>query len=139
MVASELSEVLDSNAGQRRAVALELQRQNAWLERRLADVGRRHAAGRLCQFVLDVESILRARGFVHGHSFECPMRQEDIADAIGLTAAHVNRTLHELRKRAVLDIRDGKASLLNREEVERLAQSNELLRTRRSELASLAR
>lgn len=139
LLASELSEVLDSSPGQRRAVALELQRQSAWLERRLGDIGRRRAVGRLCRFVLDIEAILRARGFTDGRSFDFPLRQEDIGDALGLTAAHVNRTLHELRKRAVLDIREGKAHLIDRAEVERLAQSNECLRTLHSASPRMSR
>lgn len=139
LIADELSEVVDSSSVQRRVIALELQRQNAWLERRLTDIGRRHAAGRLCRFVLDIETILRARGFAHGRSFDFPLRQEDLGDALGLTAAHVNRTLNELRRRGVLDIRDGKAHLTDRNEVERLAQSNECVRTKRSDTPGFSR
>ena len=37
--------------------------------------------------------------------FECPLSQFVLADALGLTAIHVNRTLRELRERKLLSVR----------------------------------
>jgi CRP-like cAMP-binding protein len=37
--------------------------------------------------------------------FECPLSQFVIADALGLTAIHVNRVLRELRERGLLTVR----------------------------------
>lgn len=83
-------------------------------EQRLADLGRRRAVGRIAQLVLDLDAILRARGLVTGDAFEFPLRQEDIADAVGLTPSHVNRTLAGLRESGVLDIRHGRLTLFDR-------------------------
>ena len=48
----------------------------------------------LCEMFLRLESV----GLTRGNSCDFPMTQVDIADASGLTAVHVNRTLQELRR-----------------------------------------
>ena len=37
--------------------------------------------------------------------FECPLSQFVLADALGLTAIHMNRTLRQLRERQLLTLR----------------------------------
>ena len=44
-------------------------------------------------------------------SFPCPLTQEIIADATGLSVVHVNRTLQAFRKEGLLDLRQGRATL----------------------------
>ena len=39
--------------------------------------------------------------------FQCPLSQFVLADALGLTAIHVNRVLRELRERGLLVLRKG--------------------------------
>jgi CRP-like cAMP-binding protein len=39
-----------------------------------------------------------------GRGFELPMTQSDIADAIGLTPVHVNRTLKALREAGLMEL-----------------------------------
>lgn len=60
------------------------------------NVGRRDARTRmahlLCEFALRME---RA-GLAGGNGFELPITQEQLADALGLTPVHVNRTLKAL-------------------------------------------
>lgn len=53
--------------------------------------------------------------------FECPLTQYDLADALGLTAIHVNRMLRELRERGYLEFRHGSVHFLNRQGLERFA------------------
>ena len=43
--------------------------------------------------------------------FECPLTQPVLADALGLTAIHVNRTLRQLRERKLLTMRAGKVEI----------------------------
>jgi CRP/FNR family transcriptional regulator, anaerobic regulatory protein len=66
--------------------------------RRLTDIGRRSALGRVAQLILEIEARLRARNMSEDGQFHFPVRQEDIADALGLTAVYVNRTLDRLRR-----------------------------------------
>ena len=60
------------------------------------NVGRRDSRTRiahlLCEFALRLESV----GIGDGRRYEMPMTQEQLADATGLTAVHVNRTIKGL-------------------------------------------
>lgn len=62
----------------------------------LVNVGRRDAVARLahllCEFALRIE----ATGLGDKLSYDLPMTQEQLADALGLTSVHVNRTLKRL-------------------------------------------
>ncbi len=119
-----LNDIINSNAAQRDCFAVHIQRQSALAERRLLDVGQRRAIARIACLVLDLESVLRSRDLSHGDTIAFPIRQEDIGDSLGLTTAHVNRTLLELRRRGVLDIRQGQAHLLDRQELKKICTDN---------------
>lgn len=60
------------------------------------NIGRRDARTRmahlLCEFALRMEKA----GLAGGDGFELPITQEQLADAVGLTPVHVNRTLKTL-------------------------------------------
>jgi CRP-like cAMP-binding protein len=62
----------------------------------IANVGRRDARTRvahlLCEFAMRLESV----GLGEPCNYELPMTQEQIADTVGLTPVHVNRTLRAL-------------------------------------------
>lgn len=109
----DLLAIVDSNETQQRAFSRHIQRVIHHAERRLVDIGRRRAIARIARLVLDIHSTLRERGLAEADELDFPLRQEDIADALGVTTAHVNRTLLSLRRRGLLDIRQGKARLLN--------------------------
>lgn len=63
----------------------------------LASIGRRTAIERTAHFFLELSDRLQLAGLVRGLDFECPLTQGDLADALGLSAIHVNRVLRELR------------------------------------------
>lgn len=68
----------------------------------VANVGRRDAPTRiahlLCEFALKMDAI----GLDPMH-YELPMTQDQLADATGLTAVHVNRTLQALEKDGLIE------------------------------------
>lgn len=113
--AEAVHDIIFSNDAQRRRFASYIISQMSLTDQRLADLGQRRAVGRIAQLVLDLESTLRARGLIAGDTFEFPLRQEDLGDALGLTASHVNRTLVALRQSGVLELRQGKLQLLDRQ------------------------
>jgi CRP-like cAMP-binding protein len=43
--------------------------------------------------------------------FKCPLSQFVIADALGLTAIHVNRVLRQLREQELLTVRKGRVRI----------------------------
>jgi CRP-like cAMP-binding protein len=112
--------VVDANEVQQRSFSAHVQHMLNQAERRLVDIGRRRAVARIARLVLDIHATLRARGLVAGDTFEFPLRQEDLADALGITTAHANRTLLTLRRLGALDIRQGQARLLDIDALKRI-------------------
>jgi CRP-like cAMP-binding protein len=70
----------------------------------LIDVGRRSAAERIGHFLLELLMRLQTVGLADETSFRLPLTQELIADALGLSLQHVNRTLRQLREEGFLAI-----------------------------------
>ena len=60
------------------------------------NVGRRDAKSRIAHMLCEFATRREAAGLGAPERFELPMTQEQIADATGLTAVHVNRMLNEL-------------------------------------------
>ena len=65
-------------------------------DRLAASIGRLDAYGRLCVLLLDIYDRLRHGGLINRSTFNLPLTQEQIADHLGLTLVHVNRTLRAL-------------------------------------------
>ena len=63
----------------------------------LTNVGRRSAYERIAHLLCEVYWRFRAAGLLHQHSCELPMSQTELADAMGLSPVHINRTLQKLR------------------------------------------
>lgn len=62
----------------------------------VANVGRRDAATRVAHLLCEFAYRLDAVGIGRECNYELPMTQEQLADTIGLTPVHVNRTLKAL-------------------------------------------
>ena len=60
------------------------------------NVGRRDARTRLAHLLCEFALRMEAQGLIDGGGFELPITQEQLADAVGLTPVHVNRTLKSL-------------------------------------------
>jgi CRP-like cAMP-binding protein len=98
--------------------------QMAWISARdealandhLLSVGRRPAKERIAQLFLELHHRLAARGPVSEHAgIPVPLKQEHIADAVGLTTIHVNRTLRSLREGGMAVLRGGLLKILDRQ------------------------
>lgn len=68
------------------------------------NVGQRSAYERIAHLLCELFLRLRAVGRTRGKSCEFPLTQNDLADATGLTAVHVNRTVQELRKEGLITL-----------------------------------
>lgn len=62
----------------------------------LLNIGRRNARERVAHLLCEVAVRLDALGLADEYGYELPMTQEQLGDAVGLTAVHVNRTLKAL-------------------------------------------
>lgn len=79
----------------------------------LTDAARRSAYERLGHLLLELYVRLRMAGLVEGASFYMPLTQDLLADALGLTTIHVNRTLRILREDNFLRIENKRITILN--------------------------
>jgi CRP-like cAMP-binding protein len=69
------------------------------------NVGRRDARTRLAHILCELGTRLHALGLVEDYGYHLPMTQEELADAVGLTPVHVNRTLKALEAEGLI-VRD---------------------------------
>ncbi len=81
--------------------------ENVAMADRLTSVGRTGAVERLSTLLLDMLARLRTTAGGVVDSFELPLTQADIGDAVGLTKVHVNRTIREMERRDLIE-RNGK-------------------------------
>lgn len=66
------------------------------------NVGQRSAFERIAHLLVELFLRLECVALTKGASCEFPLTQNDLADACGLTAVHVNRTLQELRRAGLI-------------------------------------
>jgi CRP-like cAMP-binding protein len=66
------------------------------------NVGRRDARSRLAHVLCELSVRLDAESLSHEYGYALPMTQEQLADAVGLTAVHVNRTLKSLEAEGLI-------------------------------------
>lgn len=62
----------------------------------IANIARRKARARLAHLLCELGVRLEAAGLGNKLSYQLPLSQEHLADCVGLTPVHVNRTLKEL-------------------------------------------
>jgi Crp-like helix-turn-helix domain len=65
-------------------------------------MGQRNAFERIAHLFCETFVRALAAGIAHADGCEFPLTQADIADATGLTAVHVNRTIQLLRKEGLV-------------------------------------
>lgn len=70
----------------------------AFLLAQIARLGRMNAMERIGDLMLELQERLGMSDLVQGRGFELPITQETLADALGLTAVHVNRMLQAARR-----------------------------------------
>lgn len=68
----------------------------------LVGMGRRKAIGQLAHLICELYVRLRTVNRTDAMSFRLPVTQNELADVLGLSIVHVNRTLRDLRKRGVI-------------------------------------
>jgi CRP-like cAMP-binding protein len=71
----------------------------------LVSLGRRSAIERTAHFFLELHERLEWIGQAPDQVFACPLNQYVLADALGLSAIHVNRVLRQLRERGLLTLK----------------------------------
>lgn len=88
-------------------------RDEAMIVEHLVSVGRRSAIERTAHFFLELSERLRLVELATGRELPCPLNQYVLADALGLSAIHVNRVLRQLRERRLMTLKRGKLVILD--------------------------
>jgi CRP-like cAMP-binding protein len=88
----------------------------------IAALGQRDAGARLAWALLRIWQRLRAVGLGDGGAVPLPFRQQDLADALGLSLVHTNKTLARLRARGLAEWSEGRLRLLDLPALARLAE-----------------
>jgi CRP-like cAMP-binding protein len=76
----------------------------------LVGMGRRTAAKRTAHLLLELGARLREVCLGDRSGFACPLSQSQLADALGLSAVHVNRVLRNLRESGLVTFQKGQVS-----------------------------
>ena len=90
----------------------------------LMNIGQRTAYERTAHLFCELCARMDAVGLVTNGSFEFPVTQMELADTLGLSAVHVNRTLQELRRGGLISLVGGRLTLLDRERLAAAALFN---------------
>lgn len=80
---------------------------------RLASVGRTSARARVAALIVDIQRRLRASGEDVADGVPMPLTQEEIGDATGLTAVHVNRMIRQLAEAGLIARGSGRMRVLD--------------------------
>lgn len=78
----------------------------------LMRLGRLPASERTAHLLLELHDRLARIGLAHEWRFPLPLTQEMLADVLGLSVVHVNRTLQQLRREGMIEMRLGQMILL---------------------------
>jgi CRP-like cAMP-binding protein len=98
--------------------------QEAHINERLAiALGRCSAEETLAGFVLDLKERLERGGMLEPEDqcFMLPLSQAEIADHLGMTVVHLNRTLRRLEDDRVIAIRRGRVEILDEQRLRELS------------------
>ncbi len=85
-------------------------------------LGRRSALARVAHLFCELEVRLGLVGLAEGDGYALGLTQADVAECLGLTSVHVNRTLRELREQGLMEFRSGRVAIRDREELRRTAE-----------------
>ena len=97
-------------------------RDEAMVVEHLVRLGSRDADKRLAHFLLELFSRLTLVGMADSAGYACPLSQYHLADALGLTSVHVNRTLRKLREAGLVTMREGRVEIMDLDGLAKLAE-----------------
>lgn len=85
-------------------------------------LGRRSAIARVAHLFCEMHVRLGLVGLADETGYQFDLTQEDLAECLGLTAVHVNRTLKALRQEGLVEFRGGRVEIAHREGLQRKAE-----------------
>jgi len=89
-------------------------------------MGRKDAPQRIALLFCELFTKLQAVGLTRGNSCNFPVTQSAIADALGLSTVHVNRSLMDLRREGLITLEKHTLTILKWEELQHYADFDPL-------------
>jgi len=90
----------------------------------ILNVGQRNAIERMAHLFCELLYRFRAVGLNQGMSCTLPLTQVELAESLGLSSVHVNRTLQALRRRKLITLDSGTLTLRDLPALEELSLFN---------------
>jgi CRP-like cAMP-binding protein len=97
-------------------------REEMMLDDHLLSVGRRTAIERVAYLLLQLYRRARDVKLVEGDSLKLPLTQLHVADTLGMSLVHTNKTLRRLYERSLIHWRGRTLSILDQESLAELAR-----------------
>ncbi len=107
VVVTDLLEAFANTPRLATAVLWAASRDEAMVVEHLVGIGRRNALERTAHYLLEFGARLKLVGLGTKEGYACPLSQYMLADALGLSAVHLNRVLRQLREMELLTFQKG--------------------------------
>ena len=88
----------------------------------MLSLGRRSALSRAAHLFCELHVRLGLVGLADDAGYALPLTQTDLAECLGLTPVHVNRTLKELREGGLVEFRGGRVTIANLDGLRRVGE-----------------
>jgi CRP-like cAMP-binding protein len=85
-------------------------------------LGRRNAISRTAHLFCELYLRLEVAGKTSALSYDFPLTQEQLANCLGLTQVHVNRTLQALRRQGLIELENKRLTILNLPQLQDVAE-----------------
>lgn len=85
-------------------------------------LGQRSALARMAHLFCELCARLEVVGLAEGGRYDFPLTQRELADCLGLTVVHANRTVQELRRRGLIELGSRQVTILDRPGLEGVAE-----------------
>lgn len=93
-------------------------------DKSLTALGQCSAEERIAHLLLHLTRRIAARSVIREQRYPFPLRQQHIADAVGLTTVHVSRIFSLFRERGIIEVSDGILQVGNLPELEQIGSLN---------------
>lgn len=113
--------------------------EECYLLAQITRIGRQKAYERVAHLLLEFHSRLKRTGLTEGYSFQLPLTQEALADGLGLSAVHVNRTFKLLKRKNFVRVERTAVTLLEPDALAEIAGYREPEEPQEARLANVVR
>lgn len=99
-------------------------REERTLDDQILSLGRRTALERTAYLLWCLFDKARALGMVKRSRLDLPLRQTHLADTLGLSLVHTNKTLQKLRKMHLIELDERSLKIINEDELRTLSRAD---------------